>query len=524
MAAALAVCIAAGLLAGCGNTEAEKETAAAGTRKDVAGEDGVKKTIVYGDTTFNSENEENGINPHDAYSGWACIRYGIGETLFHYNDNMEIEPWLAESYELVDETTWTIKLRDDVAFTSGRKMDGAAVKECLDDLITVHDRAPGDLNIASIEADGQTLTIKTAEPMPSLLNYLSDPYGCIIDMQAGIGEDSNVAATGPYMATAVKEGELDLVKNEDYWNGEPKIDEITVKTITDGDTMTMALQSGQLDMAYGLPYSSIPLFQNDAYTINSSATSRAFFAWMNFESPITQDPAVRKAIAYGINKEDFVNVLLEGNGYAAKGVFPGNFSFGNEAVTTEDYDPEAAKQVLEDAGWVDTDGDGIREKDGQTLTIRWLTYPSRQELPLLAESAQAALKEIGMDVQVNSTADHNSIVKEMDQWDIYASAMVTAPTGDPEFFFVNNCLSASEVNKGHYSNADLDELGAQMRVTFDVNERADLAVKMQQNILDNNAYVFAAHLKMNYVSSSKVTGFAAHPCDYYEITVDLDKE
>ncbi len=70
------------------------------------------------------------------------------------------------------------------------------------------------------------------------------------------------------------------------------------------------------------------------------------------------------------------------------------------------------KRYLEDAGWVDSDGDGIREKDGEKLVIRWLTYPSRQELPLLAESAQATLKDIGMDVQVNCTSDNNTIRKD----------------------------------------------------------------------------------------------------------------
>ena len=60
-------------------------------------------------------------------------------------------------------------------------------------------------------------------------------------------------------------------------------------------------------------------------------------------------------------------------------------------MTTETYDPEGAAKVLEDAGWVDSDGDGVREKDGQTLTLRWLTYPSRQEQPLLAEAVQATL-------------------------------------------------------------------------------------------------------------------------------------
>lgn len=89
---------------------------------------------------------------------------------------------------------------------------------------------------------------------------------------------------------------------------------------------------------------------------------------------------------------------------------------------------------------MDSDGDGIREKEGQKLAIRWLTYPSRQELPLLAESVQATLKEIGISVSINCTADHNSIRVDPTAWDVYASAMVTAPTGDPEYFFTTHCL------------------------------------------------------------------------------------
>ena len=83
---------------------------------------------------------------------------------------------------------------------------------------------------------------------------------------------------------------------------------------------------------------------------------------MNFESPVTSDPAVRKAIAMGIDKDSFVSVLLKGYGYPAVGVFPDTFSFGGQNLTTESYDPDGAKKVLEEAGWVDSDGDGIREK------------------------------------------------------------------------------------------------------------------------------------------------------------------
>ena len=83
---------------------------------------------------------------------------------------------------------------------------------------------------------------------------------------------------------------------------------------------------------------------------------------MNFESPVTSDPAVRKAIAMGIDKDSFVSVLLNGYGYPAVGAFPDTFSFGGQNLTTESYDPDGAKKVLEKAGWVDSDGDGIREK------------------------------------------------------------------------------------------------------------------------------------------------------------------
>ena len=501
--------------AGSGSTEAE--TAEASSDSDAE-----ETVFIFGDTTFNAENEEPDVNPHNSYSGWACIRYGVGETLFKYSDEMELEPWLAEGYEQTDDLTWVITLREDVIFSNGRTMDAEAVKECLEHLIEVHDRAAGDLLIDTITADGYTVTITTTEPNPTLLNYLSDPYGCIIDMEAGITDDGIVIGTGPYVVESLESGvELNLVKNDSYWNGTPGYDRIQVLTITDGDTLTLALQAGEIDAAYGLPYASYPLFENDDYTFSSTSTSRAFFLTMNFESEIIQDDAVRAAIAMGIDKESFVERMLDGYGYAAAGVYPDNFSFGGDAVSAAEYDPEAAMALLEEAGWIDTDGDGIREKDGETLTIRWLTYPSRQELPLLAEYAQAALLEIGIEVVINSTADHNSIRSDTSAWDVYASAMVTAPTGDPAYFFTTHCLDSSTVNSGSYHSDALESLVSELSLTFDTEERSAIAVEMQQVILDDNAFVFISHLMMSMVSSASVTGLTAHSCDFYEITADL---
>lgn len=481
-----------------------------------------EKSFVYGTTGYGVEMDDEGMDPHSAYSGWSCVRYGVGETLFRFSDSMEPEPWLATSYEFTDDTHCTIELREGVCFSSGREMDAEAVKECLEDLVAVHDRAAGDLEIASIEADGYTLTIETSEPNPALINYLSDPYGAIVDMQAEVGEDESIG-TGPYVATSISDTEVALSKNENYWNGTPALDSVVVRSITDGDTLTYALQSGEIDATYGLPYASYELFEDeDSYNIASCDTSRTFFCQMNFASEIMQDDAVREAIALGVDKEGFVETLLNGRGVAAVGPFTAEMAFGDETVTAETYDPDLACEVLEEAGWVDSDGDGVREKDGQTLSIRWLTYPGRMELPLLAEYAQSTLGEIGFDVEVNSTENHIDERADTSAWDVYASAFVTAPTGDGAYFFTTECLADSTKNYGGYENEELEELAAQLQDEFDSDARAELLTQMQQIILDDHAYLFVSHLTMGIVSRAGVSGIEPHPCDYYEITVDLD--
>ena len=288
LASLLALCLSLGILAGCGSSNKPAQS-------------GGKKAFVFGDTTFNAENEEPTINPHDAYSGWACIRYGVGETLMKIADDGTLEPWLAESAVNVNATTWEIVIKDAVCFSNGKKCDAAAVKACLEHLIEVHERAAGNLKIASMEADGQKLTIVTSEPNPILMNYLSEAYGCIIDMEVGIPDNGCVVGTGPYVATeVVTDDHVNLIKNVNYWDGEVKVDEITVRTISDGDTLAMALQSGEIDAAYGMAYASYPLFENDNYKFTSIQTSRCFWGMMNLHKEnsgytIMSDPAVRKA-------------------------------------------------------------------------------------------------------------------------------------------------------------------------------------------------------------------------------------
>jgi ABC-type transport system substrate-binding protein len=112
--------------------------------------------------------------------------------------------------------------------------------------------------------------------------------------------------------------------------------------------------------------------------------------------------------------------------------------------------------------------------------------------------------------------------KDTDAWDVYVSALTTAPTGDPEYFFAATCRSDSTKNFGGYASPTLDSLAEQLHVTFGADERAKIATQMSQTILDDHGYFFVSFLQMGIVSKTNVKGMAAHPCDYYEITAALD--
>ena len=127
-----------------------------------------------------------------------------------------------------------------------------------------------------------------------------------------------------------------------------------------------------------------------------------------------------------------------------------------------------------------------------------------------------------MDVDINCTADNNSVVQDPAAWDVSAMANVQAPTGDPEYWFTVFATSDATKNQGAYKNEKLDQLEEQLSQEFDTDKRAKLAVQMQQTVLDDNAYVFCSHLRMSMIMQSNVTGLVAHPCDYYELTADLD--
>ncbi|MFQ9935814.1 MAG: ABC transporter substrate-binding protein [Phascolarctobacterium faecium] len=172
-------------------------------------------------------------------------------------------------------------------------------------------------------------------------------------MQRGTADDVKISGTGPYIVQSLTPTEIVLTKNPAYWGGRVKTDKVIVRSIPDGDTLTMALQNGEIDATQGT-YASLPLFTGNAkFKVASANTSRVFQACLNFTTPVLQEPAVRKAIAMAIDKDKFTSVLLNGNGTPAVGPFLPICPAAAMPCIRTLITPNRQK-LLREAGWTDT--------------------------------------------------------------------------------------------------------------------------------------------------------------------------
>ncbi len=466
------------------------------------------------------------IDPANSYNGWGTLRYGVGETLYKLDDSLNVEPVLTESHELSEDTlTWTLKLREDVLFHNGDKMDGAAVKASLERLVEKNQRAASDLMIDKIEAEGFSVFITTTAPNPILLNALCDPYACIVDAKADDGTvdfDMYPVCTGPYFVKDyVEDQSAALEAFEDYWGGPPASSSISIKAISDVDTLGMAMQNGEIDAAYGLSYNSLDLFaNNEAFEISQAATTRVYMLYFNLGREYMSDPAFRRAICMAVDKSSYGEILLSGAGTATKSAFPAALSYGDDSLMSDvpDYDPEAAAALLEENGYKDTDGDGFLEKDGKKLSLRLITY-GRTGLPQSAQALQSALSTLGIETSYDQV-DSIETYLDAGDFDICAYAYVTTPTGDPLSYLSFTMGTGNGSNFGGYSNDEVDRLLTEMASEFDPAKRAEYAIEIQQIATKDSSYCYMFHLNMFMVTKAGVKGISQSPVDYYQITVD----
>ena len=461
-------------------------------------------------------------------SGWVANQSGISENLFKLSaTTLSPEPWLATDAVQIDPLTWEITLRTDVKFHNGAVMDAEAVKASLERTLRLSPASAENLGIDTVSVkDAQTVTVTTIDPRPTLPGLLTAPATAITDAAAAdaAGEDNFIAAgalTGPYIPVEyLLEERLSSVANDDYWGGTPPLAGIEHLAIPDTNSRELALQAGDIDVA-------INVSPTGAQAINSQPGMHSQTAgigtsvvmwWVNFERGTLADPLVRRALAHAIDRESIAGLVApEGTGSFAELLLPEDF-VSCPGVNAPDYDPGEASNLLMQAGYADSDGDGILDKEGQSLEIIIGGYPERFQLPIMAEAAQAMLADVGIQAEVRIT--EWSVVNEP-EWDLFGWFNNVVETGDPvvnvsKYAGIRADASSSGANNyGHYDNSRLAGIVAKAGDVSDVEQRREIACEALAMVTDESAFLPIAHVYMVYGVSERVTGFDPHPTSLY---------
>ncbi len=461
------------------------------------------------------------LDPHDGWNGWYSCRLGISECLTTVDENVVLQPQLADSWEHPDELTYRFHIRQGVRFSNGNDLTPELVKASFDRLLTITSRA-SDLKLASIEVDGEYVVFTNTEPCAAFPNVLSEPMCSIVDTSV---DDSNFnempVCTGPYKVVEyVADEKVELEANEFYWDGVPAIRYITALNIGE-DTKVDAMLADQIDVGQGANAITLSKLEGqDRVETVETMGSRIGLLQFNCESThATSDLNVRLALSYALNRE--VIAQIDGNGFSAPAATLFTASYGSEGVTYPEYSPEKAAEMLAKAGYTDSDGNGYVDKDGQELI---LDMPlSSTESTAIQEAMQDMWKAAGIHVELRMVEDK---LPERDEgrYDIYDTFYQTLNAGDGQTFLRNNFASPEYIgrnNSTNYASTAFDAILTELDKTTDPAGRLALFMKAQQLLADDAPWMFLYTRKNVYMVNSGAvdpTSVTAHPIDYYFIT------
>lgn len=321
--------------------------------------------------------------PGDNMSIWTMLNI-YDQVLRVAQNGEEVEPCLAESYELSDDLlTYTFNLRPGVVFHDGTSLKASDVKYCLDR--TAFDEESSWLSlftaVDSTEApDDQTFVLNVKEPWaPMLANmalFAASIYPEAAHTELGEALFEAPIGTGPFVFDSWQKGAaIVLKKNPNYWiEGQPYLDEVTFSIVADANTRVVQLQGGDMDIASDAPFSQIASLDADEnIDVLVAPVGRVDYVAINHTRPPFDDVKVRQALNYAVDKEAIIQAVLYGQAEVAQSALP-RMRYWNEETEPYPYDPEMAMQLLSESsaagGFTTTLGVTAGEPvDGAVATI-----------------------------------------------------------------------------------------------------------------------------------------------------------
>lgn len=458
------------------------------------------------------------LDPFTEYNAWTTCRAGISETLVTLDTDLNIQPLVADSWEMSDETTWKFHIRQGVKFHNGEACDANAVKKSFDKCLTVT-RAQTSSYISSIDVDGENVVFHTSEPNASFLNAISEPLFSIQYVDDSVDYENAPVCTGPFKVKSFQtDVEIQTERFDDYWGGASPVATMTIKNVEDDSARAMALQSGELDLVQRIAASDLPQFSdNSGYEVIYTQGVRTRVVQFNYKNQYLSDINVRKAFVNAIDYDALLKIA--GSDMTASGAPYPLDKYGYKDIPVAHYDQDAAKSALEASGYKDSDGDGYVDKDGKALELT-LTYDV-SGVTNLCEAMQDMLKQVGIKLNLNLVESLDDITINH-AFDLTLTDIQYLSTGDPTWMLQAIYRTGSGTNYGQYSNPELDSLIDELAKTFDEDKKDELVKEAQTIMLNDACDDFLLSKNNLVVAKSSVKDALAHPVDYYLIDNKVD--
>ena len=407
-------------------------------------------------------------------SGSSTITGSIFVAPLRYNRDLDLELWAAESYEVLEEgRLLRFKLREDVRWFDGEPLTAEDVEftyKLMTDPKTPTAYAGDYEQIKEFKRTGRyTFEVRYEEPYARAMVTWAHS---ILPKHALEGEDllNTKYSREPLGAGAYKLKEwvpgrhIVLEANEDYFLGRPYIDELVYRIIPDQATQFLELKAGNLDMLSLGPMDYIyqttgPDWDANFIKYNYLSSSYTYLGY-NLEHPIFSDRRVRRALAHAIDREEIVRGVLLGLGEPAVGPFmPGTWAARTDLKPFA-FDPAKARALLADAGWKDSDGDGVLDKDGRPFSFTLMTNQGNSQRIRTATIIQYRLAQIGVQVEVRTVEWATFLNEFIDKgrFDAVVLAWTIPVEADPYSVWHSDNAKDGGLNFGRFRNAELDRL------------------------------------------------------------------
>lgn len=460
------------------------------------------------------------LDPYDANDTLSqAVAKSFYQGLFGFDKDMKLKNVLAESYQAsADGLTYTIKLRSGIKFQDGSDFNAEAVKVNLDRASNPDShlkRYNLFKSIATTEVvDPTTVKITLKQPFSAFINNLAHPAAAMISPGAlkKYGKDIGFhpVGTGPYEFVTWNQTDFVKVKKWDgYWKkGYPKLDSITWRPVVDNNTRAAMLQTGEANFAYPIPFEQAKVLEGNSKLdlVTSPSIMQRYISFNVTQKPF-DNPKVREAINYAINRQALVKVAFSGYATPATGIVPPSIDYAQSYPAIE-YNPAKARELLKEAGF----------PDGFSTTL-WSSHNHSTAQKVL-QFTQQQLAQVGIKVKVTAmdAGQRAAEVESKGQKESGVRMFYTgwsASTGEADWaltpLFATTSWPPTIFNTAFYSNAQVDKDLADALKTTDREQKARLYKDAQDRIWKDQPWAPLVVEKLVSANTKSLTGFYVMP-------------